>query len=226
MQTGEYRGFVGQFSIWLQGQLIVWRGPLLASLCLHVIFFWPKSLQEHGSGLPVALAPGVVQARLKPSLPIPAQMPTKPDVPQRHAVVTQTSSGSRQISPFVPSEEAIPIEPPRLVMQPTAGLDAGAVRAYRIAWARALMGSALRENLSAEMQGALEVGVAVTASGLLHEIVVLKGSGVAALDAAVIAAMRHAAQTVPLPPLMQGREFVLVVPVEVGPVQATSAVGR
>jgi TonB family protein len=228
LQTGEYRGFVGQFSIWLHGQFIVWRGPLLASLCLHVIFFWPKPLQENGSGLPVALAPSIVQARLKPALPIPSQIQVKSEVPQRHAVVTQSASGSRHTSPVVPSDEVIPVEPTRLVMQAqaTAGLDAGAVRAYRIAWARALMGSALRERLDADMQGALEVGVAVAASGQVREIFLLKGSGVSALDAAVIAAMHHAAQTVQLPPQMQGREFVLGVPVEVGLVPSTSAVGR
>ena len=76
------------------------------------------------------------------------------------------------------------------------------------------------------MQGALEVGVAVAASGQVREIRMLKSSGVAALDGAVIAAMRHVMQSVPLPPAIQGRELVLTVPVEVGPVVPTSAADR
>lgn len=120
----------------------------------------------------------------------------------------------------------MPLEPPRRVIQPTAGLDAGAVRAYRIAWARALMGSTLRASLGTDMQGALEVGVAVAASGQVREVFLLKGSGVAGLDAAVIEVMRHAAQAVQLPSVILGRELVLAVPVEVGLVSPTSAGDR
>lgn len=116
------------------------------------------------------------------------------------------------------------------MMQASAGLDAGAVRAYRIAWARALAGSTLRERLSPDMQGMLEIGVALTASGQLRDIAVLKGSGDAALDRAVLAAMRNIMQAVPIPSVMLGRELVLTVPVEVGiarPAAATtSAVDR
>lgn len=111
-------------------------------------------------------------------------------------------------------------------MQVTAGLDAGALRAYRVAWARALMASRLREQLSPDSQGTLEVAVVLRASGRVHDVAVLKGSGDRALDNAVIAAMRNTASAVQVPTAMQGRELVLSVPVEVGAVPPISAADR
>ena len=229
MHTGEYRGFVGQFSGWLHGQVATWRGPLLFSLCLHALFFWPKSLQESGFGTASVFVPSIVQARLQPSLPAPSKLPEVASEAQSEAspraLVTQSSSRAERSTPAVSRDEVTPVEALRQVMLPTAGLDAGAVRAYRIAWARALIRSGLRERLDAEVQGRLEVGVAVAASGQITDIALLKGSGVAALDHAVIAAMRNAMPSVALPPVMQGREFVLVLPVEVG-AAATAAADR
>ena len=112
------------------------------------------------------------------------------------------------------------------MLQPTPGLDAGAVRAYRVAWARVLSTSGLRERLSVDAQGVLEVGVAVSAAGQVRDIFVLKSSGDAALDGAVIAAMRNAAPVLQPPAMMPGRDVVLTVPVEVGTVSLTSAADR
>lgn len=112
------------------------------------------------------------------------------------------------------------------VMQVTPGLDAAAVRAYRVAWARALAGSSLRAHLGPERAGRLEVGVALAASGQVRDIAVQRSSGDRALDEAVVLAMRSAMSAVPVPVVMQGGEWVLTVPVEIGTVPPISAADR
>lgn len=231
MQTGEYRGFVGQFPVWLHDRLRTWRVPVLLSLALHALLFWPDSLQESGlvrSAGSVALP---LRAHLQPlrtpALPQAAVTPqpvVRPQPVARHAPVTQAAPVPR--SAVVSRDENVPPAVPGPGMQLTPGLDAGVVRAYRIAWARALAGSSLRAHLGPERQGMLEVGVALAASGQVREIAVLRGSGDRALDEAVLLAMRSAMFAVPVPVVMQGREWVLTVPVEIGTVPPISAADR
>jgi TonB family protein len=113
--------------------------------------------------------------------------------------------------------------PRHAVMRATVGLDAGAVRSYRIALARLLAGGALRTGLTGEMQGTLEVGVAVTANGLPQQVELVRSSGQTALDVQVLAAVRAAAHEAAIPELMRGQAFVVVLPVEVGPLVATTS---
>lgn len=226
MQTGEYRGFVGQFSRCLRDLVVTWRAPLLLSLALHALLFWPRPLQENDFGVTLGAAAGAMQARLKPGPPALPEASAKLPAPVRHAPVTQSSSQGADRRTVTPHVAPLPVEPPGLVLQPTAELDAGAVRAYRLAWARVLANSGLREKLGADMRGAMEVGVAVSAAGQVRDIVVLRSSGDAALDVAVIAVMRNAVPAVGLPAVMPGREFVLTIPVEVGAAPIISAAGR
>lgn len=225
MQTGEYRGFVGQFPVWLHGRLRIWRVPVLLSLALHALLFWPDALQESGlvrSAGPVALP---VRAHLQPPrTPALPQAAVRPQPVARDVPVTQAAPVPRNA--VVSREETVPPAVSGSGMQLTPGLDAGAVRAYRIAWARALAGSSLRAHLGPERQGMLEVGVALAASGQVRDIAVLRGSGDRGLDEAVLLAMRSAMSAVPVPVVMQGREWVLTVPVEIGTVPPISAADR
>lgn len=226
MQTGEYRGFAGQFSVWMRDQVTVWRGPLLLSLALHAVLFWPRAMQDSDLGPSAVAVSATVRAHLRPSQTAEPAVAQVREAPVPHATVTQISSARKRGGPPGQggADLAAAVSPPAL--QPTAGLDAGAVRIYRLALSRALAASALREQLTAAMQGRVEVGVAISAAGQVHDIFVLQGSGIAALDHAVIAALRGAVPGAPIPPAMQGREFVLAVPVEVGPVAPISAADR
>lgn len=232
MQTGEYRGFVGQFSVWLRGQIAIWRVPLLLSLGLHALLFWPDPLQESRFGASAMRSRDVVQARLRPALPMLPEVPHVPDVlakppaPVRHASVMEPPSRPRRSRPDAPPEQPPPFEPSALSLTPTVGLDAAAVRSYRIGWARALANSGLRGRLGADMHGGLEIGVALAASGQVRAIALLRSSGIAALDQAVVAEMRNAVPAVPLPPAMLGRELVIALPVEVGAAPPISAADR
>jgi TonB family protein len=230
LQTGEYRWFAGQFSVWMCDQVAVWRGPLLLSLTLHAVLFWPRAMQDSDLGASTVAVSATMQAHLRPSQAAEPPGPRVHDAPVRHATVTQASPGRRRMSPAVQDSgdlaAAVPIPVPTSVLQPTAGLDAGAVRIYRLALSRVLAASALREHLTAGMQGRVEVGVAISVTGQVRDIAVLQGSGIAALDNAVVAALRGAVSGAPIPSAMQGREFVLAVPVEVGLVAPTPAADR
>lgn len=221
MQTGEYRGFVGQFSLWLRGQSAIWRLPLLVSLGLHALMFWPRPLQENRFGVTVRRAGDVVQARLGPAVPALPEVPSVRPSPVRQTGVTARSAGALRERPGARPEIPMSAEPSELPLTelpltPSSGLDAAAVRSYRIGWARALANSRLRDKLGADMRGTLEVGVALTPAGLVREIALLKSSGIAALDHAVMAEMRNAVQAVQLPSAMLGRDLVIALPVEVG----------
>lgn len=226
MQTGEYRGFAGQFSVWMRDRFAVWRGPLLLSLALHAVLFWPRAMQDSDLGVSAGAVSATVRAHLRPAQAVEPAAPLAHDAPVRHATVTQTSSERRRSSQAVQGSADPAVAAPTAALQPSAGLDAGAVRLYRLALSRVLAASALREHLTAGMQGRVEVGVAISAAGQVHDIVVLQGSGIAALDNAVISALRGAVSGAPIPAAMQGREFVLAVPVEVGPVSPISAADR
>lgn len=60
------------------------------------------------------------------------------------------------------------------------------------------------------------MGVAISATGQLRAVAVVRSSGSAAADAAVVAAVDAAARAAPLPPAMRGRDFVIELPVEIG----------
>lgn len=227
MQTGEYRGFVGQFSVWLHDRYLTWRVPVLLSLALHALLFWPASLQESGLARSVGRVASPVQAHLQaPRTPELPQAAARPQPVARQAPVTQAAGGAESRSAVISRDESVPLAPSAPVMQLTPGLDAGAVRAYRIAWARALAGSSLRAHLGPERAGRLEVGVALAASGQVRDIAVLRSSGDRALDEAVVLAMRTAMSAVPVPVAMHGGEWVLTVPVEIGAVPPISAADR
>jgi TonB family protein len=217
LQTGEYRGFVGQFSLWLRGQSAIWRWPLLVSLGLHVLMFWPRPLQENRFGVAARRAGDVVQARLSPAVPALPDVPVKSS-PVRQASATASSAGALRERPGPGTRPEMPMSAASSGLPPTPsiGLDAAAVRSYRIGWARALANSRLRDKLGADMHGALEVGVALTPAGQVREIALLKSSGIAALDHAVMAEMRNAVHAVQLPSAMRGRDLVIALPVEVG----------
>ena len=106
------------------------------------------------------------------------------------------------------------------------GLDAGALRVYRLALARAIRADLLRPSLpDPAFQGALVLGVAIGASGQLMEVAVLRSSGSATADAVLLGAVGEAARAAPIPAAMRGRNFVIELPVEIG-AAATSAADR
>lgn len=229
MQTGEYHGFARQFPDWLRTQAAIWRGPLLVSILIHACLFWPKSLLQSGIGVPSGAGREGLHAHLQPAFSSvdPVANVTRPQL-ARHAPVTQTSS-RRHVRPAV-EPPALPaaVSTPGGAMTVSSGLDAGAQRGYRVALARMLMSGDLRRALpDSSMAGELEIGIALSASGQLKDVAVLRGSGSAVLDAVVLAAVRQAALSAPVPPAMQGRDFVIALPVEVGAATAlTSAAGR
>lgn len=229
MQTGEYHGFARQFPDWLRTQAVVWRGPLLISALIHACLFWPKSLSQNDVGAPLGVGQDGLHARLKPaSSPTQAIGRVTPNDQVRHATVTQTSSRRAVLPTIEPPGVVVAAAIPSAVMTASSGLDAGAQRSYRVALARLMMAGDLRRSLpDPSITGALEVGVSLTAAGQLRDVAVVRGSGSAVLDAAVVGAIRQAAQLAPIPPALQGRDFVIVLPVEVGAMAiATSAAGR
>lgn len=229
METGEYRGFAGQFSRWLRAQLAIWRWPLLFSLLLHVCLFWPQSLQQSQSAANKGGAASGLQARLRPAAG-PAtsaeQVPSRPAPP--HLMPAMSSNPVASVAALVPARaQTMANSPAPLVPQEAgesvtawsaaSGLDAGAVRIYRLALARAIRVEGLRPRLpDPSFQGALTMGIAISAAGQLRAVAVVRSSGSAAADAAVAAAVDEAARAAPLPPAMRGRDFVIELPVEIG----------
>ena len=229
METGEYRGFAGQFSRWLRAQLVIWRWPLLFSLLLHVCLFWPQSLQQRQSAASMGGAAPGLQARLRPAA-VPAtsveQVPLRPAPPLLMPAMSSNPVASVAApvfaraepmatppAPFVPHEtgESVTAGPA------ASGLDAGAVRIYRLALARAIRVERLRPRLpDPSFQGALTIGVVISAAGQLRAVTVVRSSGSAAADAAVVAAVDEAARAAPLPLAMRGRDFVIELLVEIG----------
>jgi TonB family protein len=226
LQTGEYRDFAGQFPAWVRHLAVTWRWPLLISVFLHALVFWPGALHDAPSAEIAATTVRELKAKL--------MQPQAVALPQTIAV--QESSVRRVPEIKAPRPTVNPLTQSRLaptedvvmsrvaVMQPTVGLDAGAVRSYRIALARLLGNGNLRAGLSPDMQGELQVGIAITVGGMLNQVEIVRSSGQPALDSHVVAAVRAAAREAIIPELMRGREFVVLLPVEVGPVlPATSA---
>lgn len=176
---------------------------------------------------------GNLNATLKPRVPTDAHAAFGLAESLRHATVTQSSSPHR---PPLPPEPARVVEsaPPAAQLEVSTGIDAGAVRSYRLSLARAMMAGELHRRLhDPALAGRLEIGVAIAASGLVRDVVVLRGSGIAALDETVRAAVGAAAREAAVPAAMQGRDWVIALPVEVGATDAApptaaaiSAAGR
>ena len=210
----------------MRDQFAVWRAPLLLSLALHAAIFWPKPLQDSNPRGSVGAVAAVVQAHLRPARVAEPVGPVLHETPLRHATVTHASPSPRRSRPAAAQASGGDVNMAPPAMQATVGLDAGAVRAFRLTLSHLMAASALRQRLGAGMQGRVEVGIAISASGQVRDVAVLQGSGSAALDNAVLAALRGVAAHAPIPAAMQGREFVLAVPVEIGTLEATSEAGR
>lgn len=231
METGEYRGFAGQFSPWLRVQLAIWRWPLLFSLLLHIGLFWPQSLQQNRPGASMGVTASALHARLRPAPQAapraePAAVP--PPVPAQR-LMSQMQRNPAASAPALAPLRAEALAAPAAVLAPreavasidarfaSSGLDAGAVRTYRLALARAIRGEVLRPRLpDPAFQGALSLGIAIGAAGQLRAVAVVRSSGSATADAAVLAMVNEAALTAPVPAAMRGRDFVIELPVEIG----------
>lgn len=207
--------------------LLTWRWPLLFSVLLHALVFWPAALHRNDSGVVAPRQAQGLRAELRPVVPLaePA-LPARAKEAVRHTDVTQNSYMPPSRASSQTEAEAVSTSAPAL--QATVGLDAGGVRAYRIALGRSLVSARLREGLSPDMRGQLELGIAVTEVGAPARVEILRSSGQPALDARVLAAMRAVAPDVAVPEVLLGRAFVLSLPVEVGPAPEmfTSAAGR
>lgn len=214
MQTSEYRGFAGQFSDWAHRYVLAWRWPLLISLLLHALVFWPAALQQGSLESSAGSHVRELRAHLQPPVPvvIPILKPVE-RVVTRHVNVTQPSSNRPASNETAPASG---VESQAVVLQASPGLDAAAVRGYRISLARVLAEGALRAALTPDMRGTLEVGISITHMGLPKQVAVVRSSGQPALDRQVLSAVRSAVNTVTLPAAMQGRDFVVLLPIEVG----------
>lgn len=236
METGEYRGFAGQFPHWLRTQCAVWRWPLLLSLLLHVCLFWPQALRQSGAGTTAGAAVAGLQARLRPVpaaarqvadvvAPRPAPAPRLAKT-RADTLATPRPATPAAISTTSPAAPLAPAETAR-VADTSSGLDAGALRVYRLALAHAIRADLLRPSLpDPAFQGALLLGIGIGAGGQLMEVAVLRSSGSPRTDAAVLAAVGAAAQAAPIPVAMRGRNFVIELPVEIGAAATTAAAGR
>ncbi|HWV17276.1 MAG TPA: hypothetical protein VNZ68_01710, partial [Rhodocyclaceae bacterium] len=187
METGEYRGFAGQFSRWLRAQLAIWRWPLLFSLLLHVCLFWPPSLQQSQPAASRGGAASGLQAHLRAAA-VPAtsaeQVPSRPAPPHLMPAMISTPIASvaapvpaRAQAMATPPAPLVPQEPGESVAAWSAasGLDPGAVRVYRLALARAIRVEGLRPRLpDPSFQGALTMGVAISATGQLRAVAVVR----------------------------------------------------
>jgi protein TonB len=103
----------------------------------------------------------------------------------------------------------------------TTGLDANALRGYRLALAiearrfKRVPDQALAEGWA----GTADVRLAVAVGGQAIRAELAKSSGYAALDTAALSMIEAAAQRAVVPPLLQQRAFVLTLPVAFTPVE-------
>ncbi len=189
---------------------------MLLSVLVHVVLFWPTSMQESATLNPFLRAKlknsGVASQTTPTSESVSAPQPLQPPVTQQ-----QRSSPTLARPDVTPAEREPVQQSPKMQWQlPTnSGVDAGGLREYRIRLATVLLAH-LRAGLTAEMQGRLEVGVAVSAHGLIEEAVLVSSSGQASLDARVLAALRSSAQQLNIPTSLVGQRFAVILPIEVG----------
>ncbi len=99
--------------------------------------------------------------------------------------------------------------------QDSAGLDANALRGYRLALAiEARRFKSVPDQAQAEgWAGTADVRLAIAAGGREISVELAKSSGHAALDTAALSMIDAAAQRALVPPLLQQRAFVLNLPV-------------
>lgn len=101
------------------------------------------------------------------------------------------------------------------------GLDADAVRQYRLALAT----QARRfkrypsQALEAGIGGTVEIRVAVAADGQAGDVALARSSGQDLLDAAAFDMMQKAAPRTPVPELLRGRTFAVSLPVVFDPAE-------
>ena len=83
MQTGDYRRFAGYFLVWIRH----WQWPMLLSVLVHVVLFWPTSMQESATLNPFLRAKlknsGVASQTTPTSESVSAPQPLQPPVTQQ-----------------------------------------------------------------------------------------------------------------------------------------------
>lgn len=245
MQTGEYQGFASRFPHCVRRGLARWAWPLGISLFVHALWLWPAAPpivdamgQRGGASLQAEL-----RRPLASALPEPPASVSRPDrsraapvvLPQR-VLAAPAAHVRTALPPSVPGPAAVQSAPlavtapdaaggsgarigaPTVPLIASRGLDAGAVRAYRIGLARQLAG--LRDRLqmaaAAHADAQAKIAIAVDAGGFVERVEVVESSGRAALDAQLQAAVREAVDAAPVPAALQGQAFVIVLALELG----------
>jgi TonB family protein len=222
LQTVEYRGFAAQFPERVCRFIVTWRWPLLFSLLLHAIAFWPAS----PTIAPIAFATkpalsGHLQATPSPDLP---EMP-RPDVSAAgQKSITKTAAANKSASPPISQRDDAVSAPSASTQLGNIAADAGGLRAYRVALARALGSGTWRSGLDPQLRGSLEIGIAIDASGRVREIGLVRGSGQTELDRRLLEAVRMAVREAVIPSVLQSQSFFVALPIDVG--EPTSVADR
>lgn len=248
MQTGEYQGFASRFPHCVRRELARWAWPLGISLLVHALCLWPAAPrivdamgQRGGASLQAELRRPLASALLvPPAPPVPVPRPDRsraaPVVLPQRVSAAPAAHASTALSPPSPALAAarstsLSVTAPDAAVGSGArigasaaplvasrGLDAGAVRAYRIGLARQLAG--VRDRLematAAHADVQAKIAIAVDAGGFVERVEVVESSGRAALDAQLLAALRQAVGAAPVPPALQGQAFVIVLALELG----------
>lgn len=165
-------------------------------------------------------------ARLLPQPPALPYQPVVAKAPRAPAKPLEPQPSQAQPLPpaFAPTRETPAAATPVLPQVSGTAVNAEGLREYRISLARHLL-QQLPPGMSGEMHGSLELGVAVSASGRVDIVTIVRSSGDARLDTLVLAALRTAVMSADLPVRLYGQGFVVHLPVEVG-VGPTAVAGR
>lgn len=146
-----------------------------------------------------------------------------PPVPKRgFPLVTPTFSVSSAVELKRSAETALPDVNAGVNTEPdTAGLDANALRGYRLALAiEARRFKRVPDQARVEgWAGTADVRLAIAAGGQAVSVELARSSGYAALDTAALSMIEAAAQRATVPPLLQQRAFVLTLPVAFTPAE-------
>lgn len=169
---------------------------------------------ERASTSPRISAPLPQGAHPSPA-PIPAISAIAPHARAEHYL------SSRSADPAAVSQRTMSASTERLVE--SQGLDAGAVRAYRVGMARAMAGR-LGEASATETALSVEVGVAVSALGSVDKLALARSSGNDAFDAQLLASLRAVAAGVPVPGRLLGRPFVILLRFEATPASGAKSI--
>ncbi len=204
---------------------------IAVSLLLHVLLLWPAV-----TVWPEAASPVPLVASLRPASPVmPAATPIMPksterkdeeqkpkptppiplvDAAEPADAEAEFPSSSTIISANGSASEAPEAE--ASVLPAERSVDAGEVRAYRLALA-----SAARRHrhyppmaIDAGWSGTTELRVSVASDfGVIPEIRLKKSSGHSALDVAALEMMRLATSATPVPPSLRKRDFAVDLPI-------------